>query len=140
VLVAQGALAHVGELDGALGAGVHEPVAADGVELGGGDDLGQLLHVGGLDVDDVEGLVLDVEIPEVDAQVVGADKGLAVAVDGDAVDVVGVGVGVGAAGHGGDDGVVVGHARELEGGGVFKGAGMLVKELLLLLLMVVVMR
>lgn len=51
--ITQCSLAHVGELDVALGARVHEDVALAGVELCGGDHLGQLLHVGGFNVDDV---------------------------------------------------------------------------------------
>jgi hypothetical protein len=92
------------------------------VELCGGDDLGQLLHVGGLDIDNVEALVLDVEVPQVDAKIVAADEGLAVAVDGDAVDVVCVGVGVCPARDGSDDGIMVSEARKLEVVGVLEGA------------------
>ena len=80
------------------------------MKFGRRDDLGQLLHVRRLDVDDVEALVLDVEVPEVDPKVVGADERLAVAVHRDAVDVVGVGVGVRLARHGRHDGVVVGES------------------------------
>ena len=40
------------------------------MELRGGDDLGELLHVGRLDVHDVEGLVRDLHMPQVDPQVV----------------------------------------------------------------------
>lgn len=114
MLIAQCALAHVCKLDGALGARVHEPVAAEGVELGSSDHFGQLLHIGRLDIHNVEALILNVQVPQVDAQIVAADEGLTVTVDGDAVDVVGMCVGVGAAGHGGDDGVVMGEAREFE--------------------------
>lgn len=53
VLVAQSRFSHVRELDGSLGARIHEEVAVDGVELGGRDDFGELLHVDGLDVDNV---------------------------------------------------------------------------------------
>lgn len=120
MLVAQRTLAHIRELDGALRARVHEPVAAEGVELGGSDDLSQLLHVGGFDVDNVETLVLYVQVPQVDAQIVAADECLAIAVDRDAVDVVRVGVGVCSTGYGSNDGVVVGEARQLEVGGVFE--------------------
>lgn len=60
MLIAESALSHIGELDRALGAGVHEPVTAGGMELGGGDDLGQLLHVCRLNIDNVEALVLDI--------------------------------------------------------------------------------
>ena len=44
---------HVGELDVALRARVHEKVTVDGVELGGSDDFSQLLHVHRFDVDNV---------------------------------------------------------------------------------------
>jgi hypothetical protein len=120
VRVAQSPLAHVSQLDGSLAAGIHEPIAAHGVELCGGDDFGQLLHVGRLDVDNVEALVLNVEVPQVDAQIITADVRLAVAVDRNAIDVVGVGVGVNTARNGGNDRVVVGHAREGEVGDAAK--------------------
>ena len=55
--------------------------------------LCEFLHVRGLDVDDVEGLVGDLHVPEVDAEVVGREVRLAVRVDTDRVDVVGVRVG-----------------------------------------------
>lgn len=84
------------------------------MELGSGDDFSQLLHVRRLDVDNVEALILNVEIPKIDTEVVTADKGLTIAVDRDAVDVVCVRVGVHSPGYGGDDSVVVGHAREGE--------------------------
>lgn len=90
VLVAERTLSHVGELDCALATGVHEPVAALGVKLGGGDDLRQLLHVGRLDVDNVEALILNVQVPEVDPQVIAGYERLPVRVDGYAVDMIGV--------------------------------------------------
>lgn len=55
MLVAQRLLTHVGELDRSLRTRVAEEVAGNGVELGGGDDFCQLLHVDGLDVEDVCG-------------------------------------------------------------------------------------
>lgn len=118
MLIAQGTLSHVRELYGALGAGIHEPVAAEGVELGGCDDFGQLLHVCWLDIDNVEALVLNVKIPQVDAKVVAADEGLAIAIDGDAVDVICVGVRVGSTRYCGDNGIVMCEARELKVGSV----------------------
>ncbi len=114
MLITQCALAHVGQLDGALRASVHEPVAADGMKLGSGNDLGQFLHVGWFDVDNVEALILDVEIPQVDAEIITADEGLAVTVDGDAVDVVGVSICIGSSRDGGYDSVVVSHSRQLQ--------------------------
>ena len=88
------------------------------MELGGCDDLGQLLHVRRLDVDDVEALVLDVEVPQVDAQIVAAYEGLAVAVHRDAVDVVCVRIGVGATRYSRHHRVVVCEPGELEVRGI----------------------
>lgn len=88
------------------------------MELGGSDDLCQLLHVGGLDVHNVEALVLDVEVPEVYAQVITADKRLAVAVDRDAVDVVCMSVGICPTRDGGYNGIVVCEARQLQFTGI----------------------
>ena len=118
VLIAQGTFSHVGQLDDSLGAGIHEPIATDGMKLGRRDHLGQLLHVGGLDVDDIEALVLNLQVPEIDPQIVGAEKGLAIAVDGDAVDMIGVRVGVSLARDGRHHRIVMGQSRHLQRGGV----------------------
>lgn len=83
------------------------------MKLGGGDDLGQLFHVGGLDIDYVEALVLDVEIPEVDTQIVTANEGFTIAVYRYAVDVIGVSVCIGSSGDGGNNSVMVREARQL---------------------------
>lgn len=72
MLVTQSPLAHIRQLDRSLRACVHEPVAAGGVEFGGRDDFRQLLHVCGLDIDNVKTLVLDVQIPQVDPEIVAA--------------------------------------------------------------------
>lgn len=114
MLIAEGTFSHVGKFDGALGACVHEPIAAHWVELCGGDNLCELLHVGGLDVDDVKALVLDVEIPQVDPEIITADEGFAITVDRDAVDVICVGVGVGTPRDGGHDGIMVCQTWKLE--------------------------
>ena len=118
VLVAQRTLPHVRQFDGTLRAGIHEPVAALRVELSSCDHLCELLHVGRLDVDNVKALVLNVKVPEIYAQIIAANERFSIAVDRDAVDVVCMGVGVGPAGDGGDNGVVVCQARELEVAGV----------------------
>lgn len=118
MLVAKGSLSHVGQFDGTLGAGVHEPVAAQGVELGSCYHLGQLLHVGWLDVDNVEALVLYIQVPEVDAQIITADKRLPVAVHRNAVDVVGVRICIRPAWHSGHDGIVVREPWQLQIRGV----------------------
>jgi hypothetical protein len=111
MLVAECALSHVSKLNGSFGAGVHKPIAACRVELGSSDDLSELFHVRWFDIDNVEALVLNVEIPEVNPEVVGADKRLAIAIDGDAIDMIGVGICVGFAGNGCDNGIVMGKAR-----------------------------
>lgn len=51
--IAQCRVAHVSELDVALGARVHENIALCWVKLGSRDNLCELLHVHRLDVDDV---------------------------------------------------------------------------------------
>ena len=122
MLIAKSALAHIRQLDRTLGAGIHEPVTADWVEFSSGDHLGEFFHVGGLDIDDVEALVLDIEVPQVDAEIVTADESFPVAVDGDAVDVIGVGIGVGSAGDGGHNSVVVCKAGHLEGSGILESS------------------
>ena len=53
MLIAQSRIPHVSKFDVTLRAAVHKQVAVYGVEFGSGDDLGQLLHVHGLDVHDV---------------------------------------------------------------------------------------
>ena len=112
--VAQSSFTHVCQLDCALAASVHEPITALRVELCGGNHLGQLFHVSGLDVDNVEALILNVEIPQIDAQIIAANVCFAITVDRNAIDVVSVGVCVDTARHGGNNGVVVCHAREGE--------------------------
>lgn len=122
MLIAESPLAHISQLDSSLGAGVHEPVTADRVKLGCCNDLGEFLHVGRFDIHNVEALVLDVEVPQVDPEIVTADKGLAITVDGDAVDMICVGVGVRSAGDSGNDGVMMCQARHLESCGVLESS------------------
>jgi hypothetical protein len=50
------------------------------VELCRCDDLCELLHVRRLDVDDVEALILDVQVPQVYPKIIAGDERLAVAV------------------------------------------------------------
>ena len=88
MLIAQRSLPHVGELDCAFRAGVHEPIAASGMELSSRDDLCQLFHVCRFDIDNIEALVLNVKVPQVDPKVVAADESLPIAVHRDAVDVI----------------------------------------------------
>lgn len=75
------------------------------VKRGGGDHLRQLLHVRRLDVDDVEALIVAFQTPQIQAQIVGGEEGLSVAVDRDAVDMISVRVAVDATRHSGHDGI-----------------------------------
>lgn len=110
MLITKGAFSHVGKLDGAFGACIHEPVAALRVKLCSRDNLGQLLHVSWLDVNNIEALILDVQVPEVYSQIVTADKGLPITVHRDAVDVVGVSISIGSTRDCGHHCIVMGKA------------------------------
>lgn len=81
------------------------------MEFSCSDDFCELLHVGRLDVDNVEALVLDVQVPEIDSQVIATDESLSIAVHRYAVDVIGVCVCVGLSRYGSDHGIVMGEAR-----------------------------
>lgn len=116
VLVAQGALSHICQLDGSFRASVHEPVAAQRVELGGSYDLRKLFHVRWFDIHDVETLVLYVQIPKVNSQIITTNESLAVTVYRYAVDVICVCIRVRLAGDGGNNGIVMGQPRELQVG------------------------
>ena len=103
VVVAEGGGSHVAESNGPFAAAIDEGVAVDGMKLGGGDDFRQVLHVGRFHVDDVEGLIGDFQVPQVDAEIIGAHVSLVVGIDGNGVDVVRVSVGEDLAGTGLDD-------------------------------------
>lgn len=113
MLVTQRTLPHVCQLDGAFRAGVHEPVATDGVEFGSSDNFCQLFHIRRLNVNNIEALVLNIQIPEVDPEVIAADEGLAITIHGNAVDVICVGIRVGFAGNGGHHGIMMRQSWEL---------------------------
>lgn len=107
MLVTQCTLSHISQLDGPFRTCVHEPVAALWMELGSSDNFRELFHICRLDIDDVKALILDVEIPQVDTQVVATYKSLSIAIDGYTVDVVGVGVCIRSSRNGGHHGVVM---------------------------------
>jgi hypothetical protein len=67
VLIAKRSLPHVRKLNGALRASVHEPIAACWVEFGSCDYLRKFLHVCWFNIDDVEALVLNVQVPQIDS-------------------------------------------------------------------------
>jgi hypothetical protein len=121
VFITQGPLPHIRKLDCALGTGVHEPVTADGVEFGRGDDLSEFFHISRLDIHDVEALILDVQIPQVHTEIVTADKGFTIAVNGDAIYMIGVCVGVCSPRDSGNHSVVVCQAGQFESRGVLEG-------------------
>lgn len=114
VVVAKSALAHIRQLNRALRASIHEPVTALWVEFCGRNNLSQLLHVRWLDIDDVEALILNIQVPEVYPQIIGRDERLSIAVDGDAVDVVGMRIGVCSAWHSGNNRIMVCKAWQLQ--------------------------
>jgi hypothetical protein len=121
VLITQGPLPHIGKLDGTLRAGVHEPVTADRVEFGRCDYLGEFLHVRRLDVHNVEALVLNVEIPQVHSEVITADKGFAITVNGDAIYMIRVGIGVCSPWNSSNHGIMVCQTRQLQSCRVLEG-------------------
>ena len=87
MLIAERRRTHVPKLDRALAGAVHEDAAVQRMILRRRNhlrhasqsmgltawerNLGQLLHIGGLDVEDVEALVADAQIPHIDPEVVG---------------------------------------------------------------------
>lgn len=121
MLIAKCAFAHISKLDGTLRACIHEPIATLWVELGSSNDLCQFLHVGRLDINNVEALILDVEVPQIYSQIVTADEGFPITVDRDAIDMVGMGVCVGSTRHSGNNSIVMCHARKLKRSSVCKG-------------------
>lgn len=121
MFVTQSPLPHIRELDGTLGAGIHKPVTADWMELGRGNDFGELFHIRGLDIHNVEALVLNIEVPQVHTEIITADKGFTITVHGDTIYMVRMRVGVCSPRDSGDHGVMVCQTRQLESSRVLKG-------------------
>lgn len=84
------------------------------MELSSSDNLSQLFHIGGFDINYVEALILNIEVPKVDSQIVTANESFAIAVDGYAVDVVRMGVCIGSSRDSGNNGIMVCEARQFE--------------------------
>ena len=114
VYVAKCTLTHIGKFDGSLRAGVHEPVARLWMEFSGCNDFSQLLHVSRLDVHNVEALVLNVQIPQVNSEIVAADESLPIAIDRDAVYMISMCISISTARDSCNNGVMMCHAREFE--------------------------
>ncbi len=88
------------------------------MEFGSCDDLGELLHVGWLDIDNIETLILYIEVPQVDPQVITADEGLSVTVYRYTIDMVGVSIRIRLSWNGCNDSVMMGKSRQLQVGGI----------------------
>lgn len=115
VLVTKSPLSHVGHLDSSLWTGIHEEIAAGGVKFWRRYDLRQLLHIRRFDVHDVETLILNVKIPQVDSEIVTADKRLSIAIYRYAVDMISVRICVCPSRHGRNNRVMMRHSREFQG-------------------------
>lgn len=122
MLIAKCSFPHIGKLDSALRASVHEPVTADWMKLGRCDYLREFFHVGRFDIHNVEALVLNVEIPQVDSEVITANESFAIAVHGDTIYMVCVGVGVRSPWNSSHNGVMVCQAGKFESRRIFESA------------------
>lgn len=120
MLITQCPLPHISKLNRSFGAGVHKPVATGRVEFGGRDNLCKLLHVRGFDINDIKALVLNVEIPQIDSEVITADEGLPVAVHRNTVYMVRMSIGVRPSRHSCDNRIMVRHSWKLQHGGILK--------------------
>ena len=114
MLITQGTLSHICEFDCAFRACIHEPIATLRMKFGSGDNLCKFFHIGRLDVDDVEALILYIEVPKVYPEVITANECFSITVDGDAVDVISMCICICPAGHSSDNCIMVGHAREFK--------------------------
>lgn len=114
MLITKSLLPHIRKFYRPFAGSIHEPVTTDGMKFRSCDDLCKLLHVRWLNVDNVEALILDVQVPQVYSQVVRRNESLPVAVHGYAVNVVGMRIGVHPPWHCCHNGIVVRHAGEFQ--------------------------
>lgn len=84
------------------------------MEFGCCDNFGEFFHVRGFDINDVEALILYVQVPQIDPEIIAADKSLAVTVDRDAINVIRMCVRISTAGNSRNNGVVVCKPRQLQ--------------------------
>ena len=84
------------------------------MEFRSGDDLCEFLHIRRLDIDYIEALILDVEVPQIYPEVIATDKCLSITVDRNAVDVVCMRVRVRSTRDSCRDGIVMGKPGEFE--------------------------
>lgn len=83
------------------------------MELGCSYNFCELFHVGRLNINYVKALVLDIEVPEVNTEIVTANKSLSITVYRNAVDMIGMSIGVSAPGYSGDNCIMVRKSWEL---------------------------
>lgn len=69
--VAQGGHPHVAEAYEAFAGAVDEIVAVGRMEFSSRDDFSELFHVGRFNVDYVETLIRNIQMPQIDTQIVG---------------------------------------------------------------------
>lgn len=81
--ITERSLSHVAQSNGSLAGRVNEKVTLLWVEFASRDHFGELLHVGRFDINNIEGLIGDLHMPQVDAEVVGGQVRLSIRVDGD---------------------------------------------------------
>ena len=94
VRVAHGVLAQICQTNRPLTRRVRQIVAIFRMKFGARDDFAQVFHVGRLYVHNVETLLIALEMPHVDSQIIRTDEGFPVAVHAQRVDVIRVRVGV----------------------------------------------
>jgi hypothetical protein len=116
VLIAKCTFAHVCEFDRPFRAGIHEPIATLRVEFCCSDNLCKFFHICRLDVHNIEALILNVEVPQIDSEVIATNKRLAITVDRYTVDMICVSICVGSPWDRSHDSIMMGHARHLQGG------------------------
>ena len=68
MIITESRLAHVAQPYGSFAWWVDEEITFFRMELAGSDDLSQLLHVGRLDVNDVERLICYFHMPQIDPE------------------------------------------------------------------------
>lgn len=114
MLIAKSAFPHICQFYGSLATGVHEPVTILGVELCSGNNFRQFLHISRLDIHNVEALILDIEIPEINAEIITRNESLSIRIHGNTIDMVSVGICVSPPGYCCYHGIVVRQSRKPE--------------------------
>ena len=85
------------------------------MEFSSGNHFSEFLHVYRLDIDNVETLVRDIQVPEVDSQVISRDISLSIRVDRYRINMVGMCVLIGLARYSSSNGIMVNKCWQLDG-------------------------